>query len=46
MEKVLLWLDELDDLVFAGVSLGPRLCRTSLIVLLIAALGLHVLPLG
>jgi hypothetical protein len=44
MEIVLLWLDELDDLVFAGFSLWLRLRRLCLGVALVAALALHALP--
>ncbi len=45
MEIVLQWLDELDDLVFAGFSLWHRLRRLCLAVALAAAVGLHALPL-
>jgi hypothetical protein len=44
MEIVLLWLDELDDLIFAGFSLWLRLRKLCLGVALAAALGLHALP--
>lgn len=44
MEIVLQWLDELDDLIFAGFSIWPRLRRFCLAVALVAALALHVLP--
>ena len=44
MEIVLQWLDELDDLVFAGFSLWQGLRRFCLLVASIAALGLHALP--
>jgi hypothetical protein len=44
MEIVLQWLDELDDIVFAGFSLWPRLRRSCLAVGMTAATGLHVLP--
>jgi hypothetical protein len=45
MEIVLQWLDELDDLVFTAFSIWPRLRRCCLAIALIAASGLHVLPL-
>jgi hypothetical protein len=45
MEIVLQWLDELDDLVFAGFSIWSRIRRFCLAVAMIAAAGLHVLPL-
>jgi hypothetical protein len=44
MEIVLLWLDELDDLVFAGFSLWGRLRRACLAVALTAAIAVHALP--
>lgn len=44
MEIVLQWLDELDDLVFAGFSLWRRLRRLCLAVALGAALAVHALP--
>ncbi len=44
MEILLQWLDELDDLVFAGLTLWRRLRRLCLAVALGAALGLHLLP--
>jgi hypothetical protein len=44
MEVVLLWLDELDDIVFAGFSLWLRLRRSCLAIAMAAALALHVLP--
>jgi len=44
MEIVLQWLDELDDLVFAGFAIWSRLRRICLAVALLAALALHVLP--
>jgi hypothetical protein len=44
MEIVLLWLDELDDLVFAGFSLWARLRRSCLAIGLASAISLHVLP--
>lgn len=45
MEIVLQWLDELDDLVFAGFAIWLRLRRFCLSVALTAAVALHVLPL-
>jgi hypothetical protein len=44
MEIVLQWLDELDDLAFAGYAVWQRLRLFSLGVALLAALGLHALP--
>lgn len=44
MEVVLQWLDELDDLVFAGFSLWRRIRHCCLVVALAAAVSLHVLP--
>jgi hypothetical protein len=44
MEVVLLWLDALDDLVFAGFSLWLRLRRYCLAVAMAAAIALHMLP--
>jgi hypothetical protein len=44
MEIVLQWLDELDDLIFAGFLLWQRLRRLSLVVALSAAVAIHVLP--
>jgi hypothetical protein len=44
MEIVLQWLDELDDLIFAGLLLWQRLRRLSLVVALSAALSVHALP--
>jgi len=44
MEIVLQWLDELDDLVFAGVALWQRLRLASLGTALAAAISLHLLP--
>ena len=44
MEVVLLWLDELDDLVFAGFRLWQSLRRLCLVVASLAAVGLHALP--
>lgn len=44
MEVVLQWIDEIDDLVFAGFSLWQRLRRLCLAIALTAALGLHALP--
>lgn len=44
MEILLLWLDEFDDLIFAGFSLWRRLRRACLGVALMAALALHALP--
>lgn len=41
MEIVLQWLDELDDLVFAGFSIWRRLRYACLGVALTAALGLE-----
>lgn len=43
MEIVLLWFDEIDDLVFAGFSYWRRLRHCSLLVALTAALGLYAL---
>jgi hypothetical protein len=40
MEIVLQWLDELDDLIFAGVALWQRLSQLCLRVALVASLGL------
>lgn len=45
MEVVLQWLDELDDLVFAGLTFWQGLRRLCLLVAAIAAVGLHALPL-
>jgi hypothetical protein len=45
MEIVLQWLDDLDDLVFTAFSIWPRLRRCCLAIALIAATGLHVIPL-
>ena len=45
MEIVLLWLDELDDLVISGLSLWQGLRRFCLMLGFVAASGLHVLPL-
>jgi hypothetical protein len=42
MEIVLLWLDDLDDLVFSGVLLWESLRRLALQVGLVAALALAV----
>ena len=44
MEVVLLWFDELDDLVISGLSLWQGLRRICLALGLIAALSLHALP--
>jgi len=44
MEIVLQWMDELDDLIFAGLLVWQRLRRLSLIVALSAALSVHALP--
>ena len=44
MEVVLQWLDELDDLVFAGFSIWGRLRRFFLAIALIAALAIHAIP--
>lgn len=44
MEVVLQWLDELDDLVFAGFSIWGRLRRLCLAIALGAALALLALP--
>ncbi len=44
MEVVLQWLDELDDLVFAGFSIWGRLRRLSLTIALATAVALHVVP--
>jgi hypothetical protein len=45
MEIVLLWLDELDDLVISGLSFWRSLRRICLLLALVAACGLHALPL-
>jgi hypothetical protein len=44
MEVVLQWLDELDDLVFAGFSIWGRLRRLCLAIALATAVALHVIP--
>ena len=44
MEIVLLWLDELDDLVISGLSLWQGLRRFCLAFGFVAASGLHLLP--
>jgi hypothetical protein len=44
MEVVLQWLDELDDLVYAGFSIWGRLRRFFLAVALTAALAIHAVP--
>jgi hypothetical protein len=44
MEVVLQWLDEIDDLVFAGFSIWGRLRRLCLAIALAAAVALHVVP--
>ena len=44
MEIVLQWLDELDDLVFAGLAYWQRLRLASLGTALAAAVSLHLLP--
>lgn len=44
MEIVLQWLDELDDLVFAGIAVWRRARRVCLVIASIAAAGLHLLP--
>ena len=44
MEVVLLWFDELDDLVISGLSLWQRLRRMCLLFGFIAAASLHALP--
>jgi hypothetical protein len=43
MEVVLQWLDELDDLFFAGFSIWGRLRGFCLAIALAAAVALHVL---
>ena len=43
MEVVLQWLDELDDLFFAGFSIWGRLRGFCLAIALVAAVSLHVL---
>ena len=40
MEILLQWLDELDDLIFAGFALWQRLSQLCLRVALVATLGL------
>jgi len=45
MEIVLQWLDDLDDFVFTAFAVWPRIRRLCLAIALIAAAGLHVLPL-
>lgn len=40
MEIILQWLDEIDDLFCAGFFLWHRLCRSSLALGLVAAMGL------
>jgi len=45
MEIVLLWLDELDDLVISGLAFWRSLRRLCLLLALVAACGLHTLPL-
>ena len=44
MEVVLLWFDELDDLVISGLSLWRGLRRICLLLGFIAAASLHALP--
>lgn len=44
MEVVLQWLDELDDLVFAGFSIWGRLRRFFLAIALVAALAVPAIP--
>lgn len=44
MEFLLQWLDELDDLVFAGLLMRERLSRSCLAIGLIAALFLRGAP--
>lgn len=44
MEVVLQWLDELDDLVFAGIAIWRRARRVCLAIASIAAAALHLLP--
>jgi hypothetical protein len=44
MEVVLQWLDELDDLVFAGFSIWGRLRGFLLAIALGAALAIHAIP--
>lgn len=44
MEVVLQWLDELDDLVFAGFSIWGRLRRLFLAIALVAAVTIHAIP--
>jgi hypothetical protein len=43
MEVVLLWLDELDDLVFAGLSRWRLLASASLLMALATAAGLTLI---
>jgi hypothetical protein len=45
MEIVLLWFDELDDLVITGLPLWRRLRRLCLVLGFLAAASLHLLPL-
>jgi hypothetical protein len=45
MEIVLLWLDELDDLVITGLPLWRGLRRLCLVLGFLAAASLHALPL-
>ena len=44
MEIVLLWLDDLDDLVFSAFYLWQKLRPISLVVGFAAAISLHILP--
>jgi len=43
VEIILLWLDEMDDLVFAGVSVWRRLPHPGLTAALTAAVALNLL---
>ena len=45
MEIVLQWLDEIDDLIFAGLSLFGRLPYSGVSIALTAAIGLNSLSL-
>jgi len=47
MEIILQWLDELDDLAFAGLPVWRALRRLCLVLAFVAAASLHALsPLG
>jgi hypothetical protein len=45
MEIVLQWLDEIDDLVFVGLSIWHRVPYSGLTIALSAAVGLNSLSL-